>query len=120
MIVRLTDFPENVVAFMCKGRVTRADYDEVIVPAVQNALQAQNRVRLYYETDADFTGFDSGAMWEDFKIGMESITRWERIPVVTDVDWIRHAVRFFAFLMPAVTKLFSRSEAARAREWISA
>jgi hypothetical protein len=120
MIVQLTDFSENVVAFVCKGRVTKADYEGVVVPTVLNALQAQDKVRLYYETDADFAGLDAGAMWEDFKIGMESITRWERITVVTDVDWIRHAVRFFGFLMPAVTKLFSRSETARAREWISA
>jgi hypothetical protein len=120
MIEHLHGFPSNVLAFLCKGIVTKADYDTVLVPAVQNALQTQRKLRLYYETDADFIGLDAGAMWEDFKIGMESITRWERIAVVTDVDWLRHAVRFFAFLMPAVTKLFWRSEAAQAREWISA
>jgi len=120
MIIQLTDFPKNVVAFVCKGRVTKADYDGVVVPSVQNALQGQDKIRLYYETDVDFAGLDAGAMWEDFKIGMESFMRWERIAVVTDVDWIRHAARFFGFLMPAETKLFSRSQAAQAREWISA
>ena len=49
---------------------------------------------------------------------MENVTRWERVAVVTDVDWIKHAVQIFRFLMPGVTKLFSRSEAAQAREWI--
>jgi hypothetical protein len=47
MIVQLTDFPENVVAFVCKGRVTKADYEGVVVPTVLNALQAQDKVRLY-------------------------------------------------------------------------
>lgn len=120
MIVQLSNFPDNVVAFICKGRVTKADYDSVILPAVENVLRAHAKVRLYYETDADFAGLDAGAMWEDFKVGIESITRWERVAVVTDVEWIRHATRFFSFLMPGATKLFSRSEAARAREWISA
>lgn len=118
MIKQLADFPGNVVAFVCKGRVTKADYEAVLVPAVQNALRTHDKVRLYYETDADFAGLEPSAMWEDFKVGMEHLTRWERIAVVTDVEWIKHTVRFFAFLMPAKTKLFSRSEAAQAREWI--
>ncbi len=120
MIEQLSGFPSNVVAFVCKGRVTKADYDAVLVPAVLNALRTHGKVRLYYETDADFAGIDLGAAWEDFKVGMEHFTRWERIAVVTDVEWIKHTVRFFSFLMPGATKLFSRSEAAQAREWMLA
>ncbi len=85
MIVQLSDFPGNVVAFVCKGRVTKADYDVVLVPAVRDALVTHEKVRLYYETGADFAGIDPGAAWEDFKVGMEHLSRWERIAVVTDV-----------------------------------
>jgi hypothetical protein len=120
MIVQLSDFPNNVVAFVCKGRVTKADYDLVLVPAVRAALCANEKLRLYYETAADFAGIDAGAAWEDFKVGMEHVTRWDRIAVVTDVDWIKHMVQFFSFLMPAETKAFPRAEAARARAWIVA
>lgn len=120
MIVQLDDFPRNIVAFVCKGRVTGSDYHQVIIPAVQKALQTHDKVRLYYQTDADFAGFDAGALWEDFKIGMENITRWERVAVVSDIDWIKNAVRFFAFLLPATTKLFSLPDAAQARAWITA
>ncbi len=121
MIEQLTDFPSNVVAFVCKGRVTKSDYDAVLVPAVLNALRTHDKVRLYYETDADFAGFDLGAAWEDFKIGMEHFTRWDRVAVVTDIEWIKHMTRFFGFLMPrTMVKLFSRSDAAQARDWIRA
>jgi hypothetical protein len=30
---------------------------------------------------------------EDFKFGMEHITRWERVAVVTDVEWIGYVYR---------------------------
>ena len=120
MIETLPGFPGNIIACLCKGRVTKADYDAVLVPAVREALRTHEEVRLYYETDADFAGIDAGAAWEDFKIGMEHFTRWERIAVVTDVEWIKHMVRLFGFLMPSATRLFSRSEAAQAREWIVA
>jgi len=119
MIQQLPDFPDNVLAIVATGRVTRQDYETVVVPAVEQALKTHGKMRLYYEIASGFTGFDAGAMWEDFKVGMEHLTRWERIAVVTDVDWIRQTMQLFSFLMPAQTKAFRRSEAAQARAWIA-
>jgi len=120
MIEQLNSFPDNVLAFVCKGRVTKGDYDAVVVPAVINVLKTQDKIRLYYETAADFAGYDPGAIWEDFKVGMEHLTRWERVAVVTDVEWIKQTMRLFGFLMPGVVKLFSTSESEQARAWIVA
>ena len=112
------DFPDNVLAFVCKGHVTKADYDAVLVPVIMNALKKHDMIRLYYETAADFDGIEPGAIWEDFKVGMEHLTRWERVAVVTDVDWIKQTMRLFSFLMPGTMKFFSTSAAAQARAWI--
>lgn len=120
MIEQLSGFPGNVAAFVCTGRVTKADYDAVLLPAVRKALQTYDNVRIYYQTGADFAGIDAGAAWEDFKVGMEHFMRYERVAVVTDVEWIKHVMGLFAFLLPATTRLFSGAEAAQAREWIAA
>jgi hypothetical protein len=37
--------------------------------------------------------------------------------VVTDVDWIRHTIRVFSFVIPAEVKFFPVE--AKAREWIT-
>lgn len=118
MIETLTDFPDNVVAVRCHGRVTKPDYDRVIVPAVTKALNEHPKVRLYYETAADFTGIDADAVWEDFMIGMEHLTRWERMAVITDVEWIKNTMKFFSFLMPGQLRLFALAEAAQAKDWV--
>jgi SpoIIAA-like len=120
MIEQLKTFPDNVLGFVCKGHVTKADYDAVLVPAVQAALGKQRKLRLYYETAEDFAGIAPGAIWEDFKVGMEHLTRWERIAIVTDVEWIKNTMRFFSFLMPGEMKSFPASQAAQARAWIVA
>ena len=120
MIERLKSFPENVLAFVCSGRVTKADYDSVLIPSVIDALRSQNKVRLYYETAGDFAGIDPGAIWEDFRVGIEHLSRWERVAVVTDVEWIKQTVHLFGFLMPAAVRSFAASEADSAREWIAA
>jgi hypothetical protein len=118
MIEALKGFPATVLAFACKDHVTKSDYETVLVPAVEKALQQPGKVRLYYQVDADFAGIDAGAMWDDFKVGMEHLPRWERIAVVTDVDWIRYTIRAFSFLMPGVAKTFRLDEKTKAQEWI--
>ena len=49
---------------------------------------------------------------------MEHVLRWERIAVVTDVDWIRYTIRAFSFVIPGMVKIFPVDEQAKAREWI--
>lgn len=118
MIEIIKGFPENVVGIVAKGRVTRKDYIDVLIPAVENALKRNAKLRLYYELGAEFTGIDPGAEWEDLKIGIEHLTRWERMAVVTDVAWIRHVVGAFRFVMPGELRVFPVAQASEAHHWI--
>ena len=102
------------------GRSRGRDYDTVLIPVVEKALEKNDKVRLYYETAADFDGIDAGAVLEDAKVGVSHLTRWERFAVVTDIDWIKHTMKLFSFLVPGEMKVFSTDEAAKAREWIVA
>jgi hypothetical protein len=120
MIRISSGFPDNVVAIACEGRVTRKDYDDVLVPAVKAALQRHQKIRLYYEVTSQFSSIEPGAIWEDFIVAVETLLRWERVAVVTDVAWIRHAVNAFRFLMPGKVRVFSLDEAGAARDWIVA
>ncbi len=120
MIESLQNFPANVAAFACTGHVSRADYETVLIPRVEQALAEHEKVRLYYEIGPTFNGIDPAAIWSDFKVGMEHLTRWERIAIVTDVAWIKTSIMFFSFMMPGATKTFSLAEAEQARAWIAA
>ncbi len=118
MIEALKDFPANVVAFIGRGQITKHDYTTVLIPVVQEALKTQDKVRLYYEIGTDFAGFDAGALWEDAKLGVGHLRRWERAAVVTDVGWIKLAAGAIALLSPMEAKIFSTNEASKARGWI--
>jgi SpoIIAA-like len=120
MIELLKEFPGNVIALSADGQVTREDYQKVVIPAVEKALDQNEKVRLYYQIGPDFAGIDPGAMWADTKVGFGHFLRWERIAVVTDIEWIKHSVTAFGFLMPATVNVYSTTQAAEARKWISA
>ncbi len=59
-----------------------------------------------------------GAVWEDFRLGIDNLLRWERVAVVTDVDWIRVAVKVFRFLVPGEIRVFRMHEVTEARLWV--
>lgn len=120
MIESLEGFPSNVVAIRASGQVSQQDYDSVLTPKVEAALAAHKKVRVYYEVSSDFVGFEPGAMWADFKMGMGHITSWDKVAVVTDVPWLRYATDFFRFMMPAEVKVFGLADAEAAKTWVSA
>ena len=59
-------------------------------------------------------------MWDDTKVGFADVTRWEKIAVVSDKDWVRHrALDIFGYLLPGEVKAFTISEQSTARTWVT-
>jgi hypothetical protein len=119
MLEPIPDLPENVVGFTANGEVTSEDYQQRLIPAVERALAARDKVRLLYVLGEDFTGFSGGAMWEDGKVGMQHLTKWERIAFVSDRPWIRHTVNVVGYLIPGEVKVFDLDQQADAVAWVS-
>ncbi len=119
VIEELTGLPENVIGFSAHGKVTARDYELQVVPAVEQALVSHDKVRLLYQLSDDFDGFEAGALWEDAKVGLSHLAAWERIAMVTDLEWIRMATKAFGFAMPGEVRVFSNAELGAAREWLA-
>ncbi|MGE5089399.1 MAG: STAS/SEC14 domain-containing protein [Candidatus Levyibacteriota bacterium] len=120
MIELLSNLPGNTVGVAASGHVSASDYETVLLPAVEAALEKHGKVRLLYELGSDFTGFTPGAMWEDVKLGLGHLTAWERVAVVTDVSWVANATRMFSIVMPCPVRVFPVSDRSRAEAWIAA
>jgi hypothetical protein len=60
--------------------------------ASQANAQATSQNSLLLRAGAGILADGSRRDVEDFKIGVEHLSRWERVAVVTDIDWIKHAV----------------------------
>jgi hypothetical protein len=117
MIEVLPSFPGGVVGFRCADHITHQDYETVLIPTLNAAFKQHKTLRAYCEI-VSFRGMSRGAMWDDIKAGMEHLVHWERVAIVTDIDWISHATKLFAFLWPGDVRVFPLSDAEKAREWI--
>ena len=119
MMKLLPGLPDNVVGVVASGQVDADDYNTVLIPAIEMALQKRERIRMLYHLGPDFISFSPGAMWDDAKFGLTHWKAWERVAVVTDVPWVAHATLMFKFLMPSVVRVFSPNEYNDAVKWIA-
>ena len=119
MLERIPDLPDAVVGIKASGEITADDYRNVLVPAVDTALEGEHKLRFLYVLGKDVTGFSPGAAWQDTKIGVGHYTRWEKVAVVSDKEWLRHSVDIFGYLIPGEIKAFTSAEEAEARTWVS-
>jgi hypothetical protein len=119
MIEKIPNLPDNVLGFSAKGTVTANDYESVIIPAVEAMFARHGKVRFLYHLGKDFSGFDAAAMWDDTKLGLKHLAGWDRMAVVSDVDWIRAAVKIFGLAIPGHVRVFHNRELAEATRWIT-
>jgi hypothetical protein len=119
MIEGIENLPANTLGFVARGTVTANDYETVIIPAVEAAFSRTDKVRLLYHLGPDFSGFETEAMWDDAKIGFKHISGWERIAVVSDVEWIRAGMNIFRLAMPGHIRIFHNDALAEATRWVT-
>lgn len=119
MVERIPDLPDNVIGFTAKGTVTAEDYESVIIPAVESLFARRSKVRFLYHLGEQFSGFEAAAAWDDTKLGLRHLGGWERMAVVTDVEWVRGAVRIFGLAIPGQIRVFHDRDLAEAKRWIS-
>jgi SpoIIAA-like len=119
MVERIANLPDNVLGFAATGTVTAKDYESVIVPAVEAQLSRQGKVRFLYHLGDAFSGFEAAAMWDDLKLGLKHPTGWERMAVVSDVEWVRAGVKIFGLGIPGHVRVFHNRELAAATRWVA-
>jgi hypothetical protein len=120
MIRLLSDLPANIVGAEAVGHVETADYTDVLEPAIAAALAHADKLRLLFILGDEFEGYSAGAAWADTKLGIGHWSRWERIAVVTDRDWISGTVRALSWMLPGEVQVFRADQREEAIAWVSA
>lgn len=115
----LEDMPDNVVGIRATGEVEDDDYEDVLDPAIADALSRHDKIRLLYVLGPEFTGYEADAMWEDTKLGAKTFTDYEKIAVVTDATWVRRSIKAVGWLIPGEVEVYAYDHLDAARTWIT-
>jgi SpoIIAA-like len=122
MVERLADMPVGTVGFRAAGEIEREDYDEVLAPELQRALDAGGGLRTLYVIE-DLDEIEPGALWADaklsFNLGIRHHEAWVRSAIVTDIEWMARATKLFAWMIPGEARVFPLAELDTAKAWVA-
>ena len=117
MIRILDGMPPGVLGAEAGGKLSAADYTDVLAPALAEAAKNNGKLRVVLIFVEAFDGMQPGAVWQDLTMGVREWTAWERIALVTDHKWMRDGLRMFAWAIPGQAKAFESSERDAAIAW---
>ena len=119
MLEPLDGLPDHVIGFVNRGEIQASDYTDTLLPALRGVLDRGEDVRVVLVFE-QWDGMSAGAVWEDLKLGVEHLTRWKKIALVTDVSWMIDVTRLFGWMTPGDLKHFPLAEQEAAVAWAAA
>jgi SpoIIAA-like len=113
---------ENVFAIEVVGKLEKDDYEKVLVPAVQKMIDGPGEIRAVFVFGDRYESLTAGATWADLKLYVgellhRELSRWKRCAIVTELDWLRHSIAMFHWVMPGEVEVFEPSKVQEAIAW---
>jgi len=123
VIEPIADMPAGTIGFRVTGKLSDADYAEVLAPALREAAGAGD-VRLLLAADK---GFDLGTLKSRFEelrndpeLDLGHSKDWRRVAIAADANFIyRAAFPALSQVVPVEIKLFGVDDEDGAKAWVA-
>jgi len=112
----IAGLPDGVIGFEAAGKIEASDYRDVLMPAIGQLIEQGRDIRLVLVFER-FQGMSAAGAWQDLKVGVEHLTKWKRIALVTDLDWMITVASLFGWMTPGQLRRFPVAERERAIAW---
>jgi hypothetical protein len=118
MLESLRGLPDGIDGVRADGKVTKRDFDDVVLPLLQAARGDHRRIRLLYELAPSFDGFTAGAVWEDARVGLQYLRLLERCAIVSESTATRDRAHAIGAMLPCPIHVFA--DRLEALAWLEA
>jgi hypothetical protein len=124
-MLKKLDSPDAVVALEVVGKLEMKDYDDVLVPALTDMIARTGEIRLVFVFGDEYESLTTGGTWADAKLYVgelvhRDLSKWRRSAIVTRLDWLRHSISLFRWMMPGEVEVFDPPDVKAAIEWAAA
>jgi hypothetical protein len=92
--------------------------NQLLFQLLKTRSKIHKKIRLLYELGSHFSGFDFKAIWEDAKLGLQHWSDFDKLALVSDIQWIRIGTKIFGFILPYPVKVFHNNQLSEAQEWV--
>lgn len=119
-MIEIVEQDGNIVCVQAKGKLTHADYQQVLIPRLEQVIKEHGKARILFAMGEEFHGWEPAAMWDDAKFGMQHRTHFEKCAVVGGPKWIEWATKIATVIVSCECKTFAVNQLTEAKTWIKA
>jgi len=120
MIEFMDETRDSILAIRFTGKLTQADYDDVLLPRIGAAVKKFGRVRALIYMDDRFRGWDMQAAWANTKLDIQFRNSLDKVAVVGAPRWEEWCVRLAGLLVRGDLMTFPPEQMAAAWTWLRA
>jgi hypothetical protein len=118
MIEVMHESQGNRLVVRATGKLTDADYKEVLVPTFEALLKQFGKIRMVVHLTKDFSGWEPHAAWDDAVFGFKHRNDFEKMAVVGGANWIEWGTKLARHLMTGEVRTFSDDQLKQALDWV--
>lgn len=115
----MNDVPDNVAGFRATDKVTKADYENVVIPKIDEHVKQQGKINFMLVLDTKMSNFSFGAILEDLGVGLKHFSKWHKMAIVSESNAINKFTDIFSYVAPGEAKGFTHAELEEAKTWVS-
>lgn len=119
MVELLKDFPDHVVAYEASGKVTSDEYENIVMKRVDEVAETYGRINFLVCLQTEMENYSISALMDYIKISFKHFSKWERMAIVTDEDWVRKAYELLGPVVHGTIKSYTLEEYNQAKQWVS-
>ena len=121
MVELIDDVAGGVATFRITGEVRADDYHDVIEPALDDAIEADEDglLRIIFDLDGpDIPEYTSGGLLEDAQAEFRHWNRFHRLAVLSDNRLLERLAPVASAMVPGAVKVFATGDDDAATEWV--
>lgn len=118
MLTIIDGLPDHVLGIRITEKLRAEDYETRLIPLVNEKLASHPKLDLLCCIDGEWKGMETGAVWQDLRLGLGKIGHWARMAVVTDIGWMENAIKLFRLFSPGELRHFRSADYDAARAWV--
>lgn len=119
MITVMKNISPFVAGFTASGEVTKTDYENVMIPRIEEVYKKHGHIHFLFELRTDVGNFTTAAWWKDLMIGLRHFSRWKKMAIVSDQKLVEKMSDWISPVLHGKTKGFKLEKLALARTWVA-
>ncbi len=119
MIYQILDLPPNMIGFKAAWKVTKKDFEEVVIPCVEKHVEKMGQINYLLVLGNSVKNLTFLAWLKDVLMSLKYLTRWNRAAIVSSSALVVVVTKIFSILVPGEFRVFSRDKMTSAINWVS-